>query len=102
LNVSNNVEPLTEYLMTTHPFPPRVVARVELPGPPTPTPVAHEGEDAGAAKLSDGAMAITEMQSAARHAKRRRAAPALFIRTKGFTPKVAPPAFIYMNYRETQ
>ena len=85
--------------MTTHPFPPRVVATVALPGPPTPTPVAHEGEDAGAAKLSDGAMAITEMQSAARQAKRRSTAPALFIRTKGFTPKVAPPAFIYMNYR---
>jgi hypothetical protein len=99
LNVSNNVEPLTEYLMTTHPFPPRVVARVALLGPPTPTPVAHEGKDAGAAKLSEGAMAITEMQSAARHAKRRSAAPALFIRKKGFTPKVAPPAFIYMNYR---
>ena len=88
--------------MTTHPFPPRVVARVELLGPPTPTPVAHEGEDAGAAKLSDGAMAITEMHSAARHAKRRSTVPTLFIRTKGITPKVAPPTLIYMNYREKQ
>ena len=42
--------------MTTHPLPPRVVARVALPGPPTPAPVAHEGEDVGAAKLSDGAI----------------------------------------------
>ena len=85
--------------MTTHPFPPRVVATVALPGPPTPTPVAHEGEDAGAAKLSNGAMAITETQSAARQPKRRSAAPALFIRTKGVTPDVPPPAFILMNYR---
>ena len=85
--------------MTTHPFPPRVVARVALPGPPTPTPVAHEGDDAGAAKLSDGAIEITETKRITRHAKKRSAIPALFLRTKGSTPDMAPPAFIYMNYR---
>jgi hypothetical protein len=85
--------------MTTHPFPPRVVARVALPGPPTPTPVAHEGDDAGAAKPSDGAIEITETKRITRHAKKRSAIPALFSRTKGSTPDVAPPAFIYMNYR---
>ena len=85
--------------MTTHPFPPRVVARVALPGPPTPTPVAHEGDDAGAAKLSDGAMEITDTKRITRHAKKRSAIPALFLRTKGSTPDMAPPAFIYMNNR---
>jgi hypothetical protein len=85
--------------MTTQPFPPRVVATVALPGPPTPTPVAHEGDDAGAAKLSDGAMEITETKRMTRHAKKRSAIPALFLRTKGSMPNVAPPAFIYMNYR---
>ena len=85
--------------MTTHPFPPRVVARVALLGPPTPTPVAHEGDDAGAAKLSDGAIEITETKRITRHAKKRSAIPALFLRTKGSTPDMAPPAFIYMNYR---
>jgi hypothetical protein len=85
--------------MTTHPFPPRVVARVALPGPPTPTPVAHEGDDAGAAKLSDGAIEITETKRMTRHAKKRSAIPALFLRTKGSTPDMAPPAFIYMNNR---
>ena len=40
--------PLTEYLITTQPLPPCVVASVVLPIPPTPTPVAHVGalEDA--------------------------------------------------------
>jgi hypothetical protein len=85
--------------MTTHPLPPRVVARVALPGPPTPTPVAHEGDDAGAAKVSDGAMEITETKRMTRHAKKRSAIPALLFRTKGSTPDMAPPAFIYMNYR---
>jgi hypothetical protein len=61
--------------------------------------VAHEGEDAGAAELSDGAMEITETKRMTRHAKKRSAIPALFLRTKGATPDVAPPAFIYMNYR---
>jgi hypothetical protein len=61
--------------------------------------VAHEGDDAGAAKLSDGAIEITETKRITRHAKKRSAIPALFLRTKGSTPDVAPPAFIYINYR---
>jgi hypothetical protein len=85
--------------MTTHPFPPRVAVTVALPGPPTPAPVAHEGEDVGAAKLSDGAMEITETKRMTRHAKKRSAIPALLFRTKGSTPDVAPPVSIYMNNR---
>jgi hypothetical protein len=91
--------PLTEYLITTQPLPPRVVASVVLPIPPTPTPVAHEGEDAGAAKPSDGAIEITETKRMTRHAKKRSAMPALCLGTKGATPDMAPPAFIYMNNR---
>ena len=95
--------PLTEYLITTQPLPPRVVASVVLPIPPTPTPVVHAGDVATAANVLVGEPANTETNVVEnkmhRHAKRRRAIPALFLHTKGATPDSAPPAFIHMNYR---
>ena len=95
--------PLTEYLITTQPLPPRVVASVVLPIPPTPTPVAHAGDVATAANVLAGVPANTETNvvesKMQRHAKRRSAIPAFFIHVKGAMPDVAPPAFIYMNYR---
>jgi hypothetical protein len=74
-----------------------------LPIPPTPTPVAHVGDVATAANVFEGEPAKTETNVVEskmhRHAKRRRAIPAFFIYAKGAAPDVAPPAFIYMNYR---
>jgi hypothetical protein len=74
-----------------------------LPIPPTPTPVAHVGDVATAANVLVGEPAKTETNVVEnkmhRHAKRRSAIPAFFMHVKGATPDVAPPAFIYMNYR---
>jgi hypothetical protein len=80
-----------------------VFASVALRVPPTPTPVAHVGDVATAAKVLVGEPAKTETNVVEnkmhRHAKRRSAIPAFFIHAKGAMPDAAPPAFIYMNYR---
>jgi hypothetical protein len=95
--------PLTEYLITTQPLPPCVVASVVLPIPPTPTPVAHVGDVATAAKVFAGEPAKTKTNVVEskmhRHAKRRTAIPAFFMHARGVMPDLAPPAFILMNYR---
>jgi hypothetical protein len=95
--------PLTEYLITTQPLPPRVVASVVLPIPPAPTPVAHVGDVATAANVFVGVPAKTDTNvvenTMHRHAKRRSAIPALFLQMTGATPGSTPPVFIHRNYR---